>query len=232
MTQIYVPTTSPEDWQRLLKDPVKHWKTGYSARTLAYCWHEANGLPTEITSLFTSSDEIALHSVQPLLILPEKITPVAGRGEPPHSDVFVLAKAADGHLISLTVEGKVNESFGNQNQRVQAWKQAGNVANHRVRLDQLLDKIQLNETQADEVAYQLVQRTASAVIEAETFNARYAVMIVHSFSPTHTNYDAFLTFVAAYGKVYEAGQLIEIAKYGDIRLVVGWAQGHERYLAL
>ena len=70
------------------------------------------------------------------------------------------------------------------------------------------------------------------MIEAETFNARYAVMIVHSFSPTHTNYDAFLTFVAAYGKVYEAGQLIEIAKYGDIRLFVGWAQGHERYLAL
>ncbi|MBK8139512.1 MAG: hypothetical protein IPK52_27495, partial [Chloroflexi bacterium] len=187
MARIYVPATSPDDWQRFLKDPAKHWRMGYSARTLAHSWHNAIDWPAEVQQLFADGPELSLRDTKPLLIIPEKITPVAGTGEPPHSDVFVLAKAADGQLVSITVEGKVDEPFGNGNQTVSAWKNEGNVANRRVRLDHLLDKIQLVESRADSVAYQLIQRTASAVIEAETFNARYAVMLVHSFSPEHAN---------------------------------------------
>jgi len=41
MARILTFTSGPEDWQALLADPTKHWKTGCSARTLAYCWEEA-----------------------------------------------------------------------------------------------------------------------------------------------------------------------------------------------
>lgn len=44
MSHIYIPTTSPEDWRRLLAEPDKHWKRGYSARALACCW-ETEGFP-------------------------------------------------------------------------------------------------------------------------------------------------------------------------------------------
>lgn len=44
MTKFYVPSTGPDDWQTLLGDPVKHWRTGYSAKTLAHCWEGAGGL--------------------------------------------------------------------------------------------------------------------------------------------------------------------------------------------
>jgi hypothetical protein len=230
MSPIFVPATSPDDWQRLLADPVKHWRTGYSARTLAYSWHDSQGWPPEIQQMFASASEPSLRSAQPLIVIPERITPVAGKGQPPHSDVFVLAKAADGHLMSITVEGKVDEPFGSGNETVAAWKSAGNTANRRIRLDQLLDKIQLDEAHADSVAYQLIQRTASAVIEAETFNARYAVMIVHSFSPAHENFSAFETFAAAFGVAIQSGQLIEVAQYRDIRLFIGWSQGDADYL--
>jgi hypothetical protein len=35
----------------------------------------------------------------------------------------------------------------------------------------------------DAIRYQLLHRAASVVIEAERFNASYAVLPVHSFSP-------------------------------------------------
>lgn len=232
MTRIYIPATGPDDWQQFLKDPVKHWRTGYSARTLAHSWHNAINWPAEIQQIFAAGPALSLRDTQPLLIIPEKITPVDGRGESPHSDVFVLAKAADGQLVSITVEGKVDEQFGSGNQNVSAWKNEGNVANRRVRLDQLLDKIQLAESRADLVAYQLIQRTASAVIEAETFNARYAVMLVHSFNPTHANFSAFEALASAYGQGIRAGQLVEVSSYRDIRLFIGWAQGDPIYLSM
>lgn len=232
MAPIYVPPSSPDDWQRFLKDPAKHWRVGYSARTLAHSWHNAKPWPPEIQQIFASAPISALQAVHPLLIIPERITLIAGAGEPPHSDVFVLAKASDGELVSITVEGKVDEQFGNGNQSVAAWKKQGNVGNRRIRLEQLLDKAQLAEQQADPIAYQLIQRTASAVIEAEIFNARYAIMLVHSFSQTHANFSAFRALAAAYGTSIQPGQLFEAARYHNIRLLIGWAQGDPMYLSM
>jgi uncharacterized protein DUF6946 len=34
MNKIYLPTVGPQDWQKLLADPEKEWRTGYSARTM------------------------------------------------------------------------------------------------------------------------------------------------------------------------------------------------------
>ena len=39
----------------LNNDPIKHWKTGYSARALAYCWGIAEGFPSEVSKLFQGS---------------------------------------------------------------------------------------------------------------------------------------------------------------------------------
>jgi hypothetical protein len=50
---IYRRTHGPESWQELLADPQKQWVTGYSARTLAHCWEDAEGLPPEIAAYLT-----------------------------------------------------------------------------------------------------------------------------------------------------------------------------------
>lgn len=126
----------------------------------------------------------------------------------------------------------MDEQFGNGNQLVAAWKAVSNVENRAVRLKMLLEKAQIAEERADAVAYQLIQRTASAVIEAETFNARYAIMLVHSFSPTSANFSAFEALGLAYGVMIKPEQLVEIARYRDIRLFIGWVQGDLRYLRM
>ena len=112
MPKIYVPITSMEEWKNLLADPEKQWRGGYSARTLAASWITADGFPPEIYELFETSGVPAFHSVQPLIIIPEhKVLLPPRSGHPSQNDLFALVKAADGSLISMTVEGKVSESF-------------------------------------------------------------------------------------------------------------------------
>src|SRR5210317_1816022 len=108
MSKFCVPTNGVEGWQMLLADPVKHWKTGYSAKALAYCWEEAQGFPEEVLELFKGAD---LEGVEFLLGIPEHQVPLPGGKTKSQNDVFVLAKS-DADLVSIAVEGKVSEPFG------------------------------------------------------------------------------------------------------------------------
>lgn len=47
MKRIYTPTRGVEDWQRLLAEPEEQWKTGFSARSIAYSWEETGVFPHE-----------------------------------------------------------------------------------------------------------------------------------------------------------------------------------------
>jgi hypothetical protein len=51
MSRIYVPSSGCNDWQRLLADPEKHWRPGFSAFATARAWEAADGLPPEIAEL-------------------------------------------------------------------------------------------------------------------------------------------------------------------------------------
>jgi len=46
--KVFVPAETPEDWQRLLAEPEKHWRRGYSAHAIAHSWQEADGFPEEV----------------------------------------------------------------------------------------------------------------------------------------------------------------------------------------
>ena len=89
--KVYIPTTGPDDWQRFLADPAKQWRTGFSAKTLAYCWECADGgLPNEIASMLRPHG----GEVELLLAIPEYrvALPGAFRVES-QSDIFALARA-------------------------------------------------------------------------------------------------------------------------------------------
>src|SRR5436309_2542925 len=71
MARILTFTTGPEDWRQFLADPQKHWRVGFSARTLAHCWEAADGFPEEVAAIFHGTDEPALTELEPLLAVPE-----------------------------------------------------------------------------------------------------------------------------------------------------------------
>ena len=72
--------------------------------------------------------------------------------------------------------------------------------------------------------YQLLHRTASAVIEAKRFHARSAVMIVQSFieSDTENHYDDYCKFVSLFGRQAVKGKLIFLNDVAGIRLSTAW----------
>ena len=69
MSKILIPAEGPEDWKQFLANPDRHWKRGYSARTLAYCWHEADGFPASVERALSSVD--AFLEIEMLFGIPE-----------------------------------------------------------------------------------------------------------------------------------------------------------------
>ena len=222
MSKFYVPTNGVNAWQSLLADPVKHWKTGYSARALAYCWEEAQGFPAEIKSLFKDTEYEGLEF---LLGIPEHQVALPGGSTKSQNDAFVLAKKDDG-LVSIAIEGKVSEPFG---PTLGEWLHNSSTGK-AVRLDYLKKQLGLNVDIDPSVRYQLLHRTASAVIEAKRFNATTAIMIVHSFSQDCEWFADYTAFLGLYEKRAEIGELVNVCTVDHIKLYLGWVKGNAKYL--
>jgi len=225
MSRVYVPSSGPGDWRALLADPIKHWARGYSARTLAHRWEDQDGFPSEIKDIL--SQHAIMAKAEPLLIFPEWKVSLPGGSRPSQNDVWILAKSGD-DLISITIEGKVDEPF---DKTVGEWKADASPGKDK-RLKYLLEVLSLQDPVPDSIYYQLVHRTASAVIEAERFGASHAVMLVHSFSPEQQWFDEFSNFSSLFGLTAEIGRLMTTKARNGLPLHLGWVHGDERFLQL
>jgi hypothetical protein len=217
--RIFVPSRGAADWQRLLAEPEKQWRTGYSARTLAECWQDHNGLPPEIAAVFP--EEPAL-----LLAIPEYKVPLPGGRRESQSDVFALVRYGR-QVSAVMVEGKVDEPFG---PTLGEWLENASDGK-KSRLTHICERLGLEGPLDPSIRYQLLHRTAAAVIEAERFNATEAAMIVHSFSRTRAwqaDFDAFCALFSSTGE----GAARVVALPDGRRLRLAWAQGEDRYLGL
>jgi len=221
MKRIFVPTRHPEDWRLGLAEPEKQWKPGYSAQTLAECWEAKEGFPVEVGDLFARSGVPFFQTVQLLLAIPEYAVELPGGERPSQNDIFVLGKCADGELVSITVEGKVRESFG---PTLGEWRQAPSPGKQQ-RLAYLTETIGLPANLPDTLRYQFLHRTASAVIEARRFNASRAAMIVHSFGGSSTGFADYQAFTTLYGVPAEKDRLLFLKDCQNIGLYCGWVSG-------
>lgn len=229
MSRIFIPANKPQDWQSLLAKPEKHWRTGYSAKTLAYCWQEADGFPECVRRVFKESGITLFQNVELLLAFPEYEVPLLGGRQPSVNDIFILAKG-NNQLLSITVEGKVSEPF---DKTIAEWRE-DNSRGKKTRLKFLLNKLQLqlDESQIDHIHYQLLHRTASAIIEAEEFNAPNALMLVHSFSQSDEHFDDYSQFLALFGlKNVKLDSLVSVKRrLNKVKLYFGWVRGEKKYL--
>lgn len=221
MSRIYIPTSSAEQWAQFLAEPVKHWRQGYSARTLAYSWQEADGFPAEVGAVLAS----LFPAAELLLALPEHQVPLPGGSRPSQNDIWVLAKS-QGQLVSIAVEGKVSEPFG---PTVQEW-QAESSPGKAERLSYLLRVLGLSSV-SETMRYQLLHRAASAIIEAQRFNAAHAVILVHSFSRSGEWFQDYAAFVALMGGAAEDNKLVSVGVRSGVSLHLAWVKGNAVYLS-
>lgn len=221
MKKFFVPTEGPEDWRRLLADPDKQWKPGYSAYELAHCWDKVNDFPESVKKVFKDSEINLFKDVELLLALPEyKVSLPPEEGHPSQNDIFILAKG-NCQLISITVEGKVKEGFGDT---VTEWLNKDNSEGKQKRLKFLLNELQLTEDKVLGVAYQLLHRTASALIMAETFGAKNALMLVHSFSQNNEGFDYYWQFSRLFNSDGKINSLVFAKNIRGIDLYLCWVE--------
>ena len=220
--KIYVPSKNADDWKRFLAAPELQWKSGYSARTLAYCWEDADGFPKEVKVIF---EQEGFEDLKLLLAIPEHKVPLPPRGHPSQNDLFVLAKASDNNLMTIAIEGKVAEPSG---KTLAEWN-ANSTTGKQKRFAFLKELLGLGNIPLS-VRYQFFHRSASAILEAQKFNARYAVMLVHSFSPDLLWFEDFQTFAGLYDIEPEPNQLYFASRMDDIDFYLAWVKGDPKYL--
>ena len=225
--KIYIPTESHANWQRLLAKPDRHWKEGFSAMTLARAWEAAEhtGFPPEISKMLASVDAPELQGLSLLLAIPEFQVDLPGGNRPSQTDVLALASGPEG-LVAIAVEGKVDEPFG----PTLADKRADASDGAKERMRFLLECLDLPDTIEGAIRYQLLHRTASALLIAKQFYARAAVMLVQSFSPTNKWFSDFEAFAALFKVAPRMGELVAIgSERQGVSLYIGWCCGDQRF---
>lgn len=225
METIYFPILFLEQWRFYLGDPIKHWETGFSAKSLAHCWFEAQGFPQSVRHAFKKAGN-PLAGCNPLLIFPEHKVELPGGNASSQNDLWILARNSN-EMLSIAVEGKVAERFGNES--VKEWfKNASQQKKDRFAyLTNILD---INIPKDSDLRYQLIHRTASAVIEADRFMAQHAVMLVHSFSPNDAWFDDYRAFVKLWGIEAEKNTIHSTTMKSGRKLFFGWIHGEEEFL--
>ena len=213
----------------MLAQPERHWRRGYSARTLAHSWEAANGFPVEVELAFAQSTEPQLVNLAPLLAIPEfkvPLPPVGGRAS--QNDIFVLARSLCGQPVTIMVEGKVDESFGDT---LQVWRARG--GRREERLSFLRGTLGLASQPPGGIRYQLLHRAASAIITGEQYRAVAAVLLIHSFSRQQTGWEDYEAFTRVFGIKAEMGAIQKLnttTAPSRIPLFGLWVEGNPCYL--
>ena len=221
MKVIYVPTDGIDSWRGLLADHNKQWKDNFSAKELAKAWEGANGFPTEVKRIFTKSGIDLFQDIDILYAFPEFKVPITGGNKASQNDLYVLAKGAKGTVV-IMVEGKVREDFG------PLVKEKVDKGQATKRLEFLRKKLAISDKEnIDNIHYQLLHRTASAILEAERVGAKAALMLVHSFDFKRAHFDDFAQFVSLYGVKAVPDKIIGpiIVTDSSIPVYLGWCSG-------
>jgi len=250
---IRVPARGVDDFRALLADPVRHWKEDRSASKLAHSWWKADqdrgGFPPVVQDVLNASSVASLKSLKPVTIFPEVKSVLPGGNRCSQTDLWVLASrpiAPFAHLgddedpdwismdanipyafpelrelVSIAVEGKVDEDFG---QLMSDWLKNASPGK-QLRLAFLCHRLGLAaESLHGSIRYQLLHRTVAALIEAERFCAKHALMLVHSFDQNDSGFGDYEAFVALLGGKAAINQVTTIGERSGIQLHLAWVR--------
>jgi len=191
--------------------------------TAAAAWEASENLPPEITAALDAARNEGLTGLQLLLALPEWEVPLEGGNTSSKTDILALCRNAAG-LCVIAVEAKVHEDFGPliHDKRTEASQgQSRRIA--------YLEHLLHVERFDDDIRYQLVHRTASAVLTAREFHAGSAVMLIHAFdAPPHRRQD-FEAFCGALRAKPLCPFVYAVPEFDRPALYLAWCNGDPRY---
>lgn len=218
LPRIHVPITRPEDVIPHLGSPT-HWQPGRSAKCVADSWFGSNAIPPSVTAVLDGDPVFREASLIDAFL--ERGIDLGDGARPSQTDLMAVV-AIEGDIGILAVEAKVDETFG---PTVDEWlKDKDRDASQKItRLRALCDLLGLDTGQVGLLRYQLLHRTASAVLEARRYRAGHAAMLVQSFCPRGSWHGDFAAFAAAMGFGDVArGAISQPRDCGGVQLRLGW----------
>jgi hypothetical protein len=227
MKRIFVPTQSASDWQHLLAKPDLHWKHGASAMTAAACWEAADGaLPPELTTLLDASADPRLVGLRLVAAFPEWLTALPGGITTSQTDVLAICRNDRGVCV-IGVEAKVLEDFG----PVVSTKRTESASVGQIERLDYLHKLLRVDRFDDSIRYQLLHRTASALLTAQELHAAASVMLVHAFGAPADRRADFEAFRIAMGAVEVAPSLYRVLSWEQPAFFLAWCDGDSTFRA-
>ena len=192
--------------------------------TAAASWEGGNNnLPSEIASLLSVPNEAGLINLRLLAAIPEWEVSLPGGETTSNTDVMAICTNGHG-LTVLAVEAKVLEPFG----PLVGEKRSSGSPNQALRLDYLHQLLKV-ERFPDSIRYQLLHRTASAILTAQDFHAPTAVMVVHAFATPRDRQSDFHVFCREMGAIELAPNVFKVPTFHEPTLYLVWCNGNEKY---
>ncbi|PLR95747.1 hypothetical protein CVD19_13505 [Bacillus sp. T33-2] len=113
----------------------------------------------------------------------------------------------------------MNEPFG---EKAGVWIGKTPSDGKRIRLNTLLNMLNLKEEDTLQVRYQLLHRTASAIIEAKKVNAKNALMLVLPFNQEGKWFEDYASFVELFNLTRLKGAVVGPFLVSGGNLYFGW----------
>lgn len=223
MNRLHIATRGIGSWRERLASPDRQWKRCFSAFETAVSWEHAarkdSGLPAPIEKLFRESG----YS-EPLLVfaVAEHKVDLASEGADSQSDVWAVVKTSAG-MLSLTVEAKAKEAFGNEN--LEHWLVAGKSEDSTINRQKRWEYIRSHLPKSDSflaIRYQMLHRCAASVMEANRFGFQHAAFVVQAFETPDKSFQDYALFCQALQVPAIRGGMAKTSMAG-ISLSVGWA---------
>ena len=209
--------TSLDDIRKCLADP-KHWRVGYSACELANSWVSAGDFPPAVRQVMQAN--LLFADARLIEAFFERKVDLGTPGHPSQNDILVYAEARGGH-VAIAVEGKVKESF---DRYVRDKEMTPGL---HARLEDLCKRLEVDPAAVQQIRYQLLHRSVSALLEAERYGAEHALMLVHSFCPHDTSFEDYRAFAGVLGfapETVRVNRIIGSKRLGNVRLHLGWVR--------
>jgi len=226
MIMFFLGIKQIEDWKDLLISP-KHWKEGHSAKALANCWWEAKDFPEEIKIVFKKSK--IFNNIELCVACPEFPIYLNTKKSPSHIDIFCLAKDDNTRCIVIVIEGKAGEPF---DKSVGKWLRNRSKDGGGRRLRYLSKILGISLRRDPSIMYQLINKSAAAIIGAKQFHAAITLVIIHSFGNEAKGFDDFSKWVKMLNhKVKpEPNEIYFCGKRSEIKLYLSWVNGDPKHL--
>ena len=225
MSNIFVKTKGVDSWKEFLENTEIQWQPGYSAKSLANAWESNEGFPKEIQEAFHVAHDEFIKNIEFLYGFPEYKVQIPGGAKASQNDLYVLAKSKE-QLICIMVEGKANEDFG---PLVNEWVLKANNGWDNSRLQYLIGLLGLQEKEVGEIRYQLLHRTASALIEAERVGTNKCMVIVHSFSQKQAHFEDYKRFLEMFSISPQVNKVCTPVHLNGKQVYFLWVVGDEKY---